>query len=264
MKSRSILMKQCGWVSLWAMGLLTGLTQVGGMAPVSEALSAPASPTGSGSPWVQIQEWVLASSTNLFGTCLRAEQCPLESGRGEVLRVVGYEAARVDPVRAVTLATGMEPGSDRDRLLVHALREWAMRDRDAALDWVRRGADDLLRCRLLGAVAVAMAEEDAVGAAEVVAGEMGEGPEQARAAVGVLQRWAGRDPQSALAWLAQFSDADLRRAAVRAMVSLWSDRTPQEVEGWLAALADPVLRDEIAMAYRRLGTRSTVVVAVEE
>ena len=101
-------MKRCGWVSLWALGLLAGLTPTGAMAPAMGDMAAPESTPRP--PWSQIQEWVLASSTNLFGTCLRAEQCPLESGRSEVLRVVGYEAARVDPVRAVTLAMGMEPG----------------------------------------------------------------------------------------------------------------------------------------------------------
>lgn len=261
MNSRSNPMKRCGWVSLWALVLLAGLTPTGAMAPVMGDMAVPESTPRP--PWSQIQEWVLASSTNLFGTCLRAEQCPLESGRSEVLRVVGYEAARVDPVRAVTLAMGMEPGSDRDRLLLHAIREWALRDVEAALEWVRQGEDEALRWRLLGALAVVMAESDASRAAGLVAGEMGDGSEQARAAVGVLQRWAGRDPRAALDWLAQFPDSSLRRAAVRSMVALWSDRTLQEVEAWLAVLTDPVLREEVGAAYRRLGLRSTVVVGVE-
>ena len=248
-------MKRSGWVSVWAMGLLAGLTPTWGMA-------VPESP--SPLPGVQVQEWVLASSTNLFGTCLRAEQCPLESGRSEVLRVVGYEAARVDPVRAVTLAVGMLPGSDRDRLLLHAIREWAIRDVEAALEWVRGGEVEAMRWRLLGAVAVVMADSDAARAAGLVAVEMGDGPERARAAVGVLQRWAGRDPRAALDWLAQFPDSGLRRAAVQAMVALWSDRTADEVGSWLEGVSDGLLRDEVAMAHRRLGPRSTVVVAVEE
>jgi len=83
----------------------------------------------------------------------------------EPLSAWRYEAARTDPPGALDLASALAPSRDSRRFaVVHAISQWAATDAAAAVAWAKRAPDAVLRQRLLGAVAMAAADQNGSGA----------------------------------------------------------------------------------------------------
>jgi hypothetical protein len=130
-----------------------------------------------------------------------------------LLADLGKELVRTDPVGALDLASLLPPGDVRDEVELHAVRQWASVEASAATDWAARQPSGIKREQSLAAVAVAMAESDAPGAARLLAEHMRPGPEYQRAAIGIVQRWVRSDQHGARHWVESFPTGALRATA---------------------------------------------------
>lgn len=147
------------------------------------------------------------------------EGLPEEPAKTTAGLAIAYEASRDHPLDALRLLSQFPQSSERDEAVVHATRQWAEMDAEEAANWCSGVPDPLLRAKLLSAVATSWAELDGTKAALLVASNVGDREEQARAAVAVAQRWAQSQPEAALAWVSAFPEVRTRLAAFEAITS---------------------------------------------
>jgi hypothetical protein len=165
---------------------------------------------------------------------------------------LAYEADRGQPTLALELASRMSSTHARDDLLVHSIGQWASGEPDAALQWVEQVSDPLLQQRLLAAAAVALARNDGIRAAALVAGSLPAGDEQSTAAVAVVQRWVLSSPEAAAQWVARFPDSPVQNAAVENLVGLWASFDCNAAKTWVGGLPESHLREAAMAAYASL------------
>jgi hypothetical protein len=140
--------------------------------------------------------------------------------QGRVLTELGYEVARVDPADSMRLAVELPASDARDGLLLHALRQWTSLEPESSQHWALQLSPGPLREQALAAVATVMANQDGERAARFVAEWVRPGPEQDRAVIGIIQRWAQMDYDQTKAWVELFPQTPLRHTALAVMADL--------------------------------------------
>jgi len=156
--------------------------------------------------------------------------------REHALLAVGYEMARTEARAALVLADDLPAGSARDELLVHASAQWAARDPRAAAEWAGQLPAGVVRERALAMAASAWAESDPIAAATFAISSLAPGEPLENAIVGIVQRWAQKEPARAAAWVTSFPESTVAQAALEEVVRLWADRDIEQTSAWLAEL----------------------------
>ena len=87
-----------------------------------------------------------------------------------------------------------------------------------------------------------MAYASTVAAATLAADELPPGRPQADVVVGVVQRWAVRDPVAAADWVDTLPAGTLRRDATACFMEQWSRTAPDAAAQWHATNAEPLNR----------------------
>jgi hypothetical protein len=128
------------------------------------------------------------------------------------------ELIELQPERLITMVARQEPGETRDALRDEVVRQWVVRDRDAAVEWMgsledesEREAAATLAMRTLAATAPAEAIE--------VADRFGIGRNDG-SLEHLVQIWATENPEEALRWVDSQPPADPRTAQLRARIEL--------------------------------------------
>jgi hypothetical protein len=98
-------------------------------------------------------------------------------------------------------------------LVDQAVTTWAASDAKAALTWGQQLQDPALREKVVAGAAVAWADQDPYGAAKLVLDSVSDGGIEENALVGIVQRIAVRDMDSAREWVAQFPEGRLHERA---------------------------------------------------
>ncbi len=178
-----------------------------------------------------------------------ANDLSADSEKQLALLQVGYELAKIEPVRALTLAIGLTPGASRDDLLDYSASLWASRNPDDATQWAKQIPDEILRQRMLSQILTAWGDRDPAAAANMAAQSLAPGRPLDDAVVSIVQRWAQTDPVAAGAWVRRFPESDLRETASQELVKLWVDKAPKQVELWLGSLETGSERDSAVAAY---------------
>ena len=145
-----------------------------------------------------------------------AADLPEPRQREAALERVCAVVAEWDPALAVDCAKGLDfPWSDRG-FLPGLVRQWAAKDREAAIAWALRLPESADRDDFLTFIALA---------------------------------WAQQDPAAAVRWVgAGGVSVEAREAALLAVLPHWFDRDLPEAEAWLAAhRADPGTNSSPAM-----------------
>ena len=202
------------------------------------------------------QAAVIWAGNDLEAAIRWAEGLTNDRERNSILLEVGFEAARMDPRRAVVLAVQMSPSGLRDELVVHAVRQWTSLDFASVWDWVSKLPESPLRQEILSAVAVSISSEDGRYAAGWVADAMVGGAEQAEASILVARNWGAQEPEEAAEWIAQFPDMSVRGQALRALIAGWSIRSSEAMLGWVNSLSDSSFREEALAAIESLPRHS--------
>jgi len=195
-----------------------GAQRVAATPPVAAA-SVPASVLSDNTDWAARRQACLQTALRM------AQTAPLEALRwaakqpeeisGPAVIATASEAARENPVASLNALAELIPSAERDAAIIHAAAQWGLLEPAAAAAWASGLPANELRERACTAVALALAERDPRGAADFVATQMAEGVPLRTATVGVVQRWAQRDPAAATHWVSQFPAGPLRDDAER-------------------------------------------------
>ena len=128
------------------------------------------------------------------------------------------ELIELQSERVVAMVARQEPGETRDLLRDEVVRQWIVRDRDAAIAWmgsleneVEREASATLAMRTLAATSPAEAIE--------VADQFGVGRDDGTLEH-LVQIWATEKPDEAMRWIDSQSPTDPRTAQLRARIDL--------------------------------------------
>ena len=126
------------------------------------------------------------------------------------------ELLELQPERVIVMVAQQEPGETRDALRDEVVRQWIVRDRDAAIAWMgslddeaERQASATLAMRTLAATSPAEAIE--------VADQFGIGRDDGTLEH-IVQIWATEKPDEATRWIDSQPQADPRTAQLRARI----------------------------------------------
>jgi hypothetical protein len=166
------------------------------------------------------------------------DRLPETLWKQRVLRYAALERVAKDPAAAISLAQRMAAGEVKTDALETIAYDWFGRDLTAAMDWTGRVNDPVLRERLMavGAKAIANADPD-LAAGWLVASVKTEGV-LSETALSVVETWTLEDPPQAAAWVARFSDAGPRRAAIDLVLSHWLKSDPASARAWIQSLPE--------------------------
>lgn len=166
------------------------------------------------------------SERDLPGSLEWARSLPAGDLQSRVLTELGVELARIDPVASMRLAVALPASGSRDGILLHALHQWAGQDAETSQNWTLQLSLGPLREQALAAVATVMANQNGESAARFAVGQLLPGPEQDRAVIGIIQRWAQLDYDPAAAWVASFPQTPLRENAIAVLAGFAPGHTP--------------------------------------
>ncbi len=178
----------------------------------------------------------------------KAKEIADPAGRDEALARVAWDAMELDPPLARE-AFGLLPAEspEKIRLIQHYAMRIAAADLTEALKWADSFGSEketaAARCR----IALVLSETDPQQAAELLSESATADRESEVAIVQVLQRWAGKNPPGAAAWVADFPEGPAREAGIKAVVSPWLESDAKAAFDWIAAL-DGDLRKEAVLA----------------
>lgn len=193
---------------------------------------------------------LVLSSQGLGGALAWAEKSSSDLHRYAAFQALAYEVAGTDAPEAMSLAwERLPPGPEREAAVLHAARQWAEMDPQRAVDWAVSLPDQPESDRLRAAVVIELAEADGAQAASLAARLLESNEEQARALVGIAQRWAQQDPAHAAAWVMQASPGAARDAAMRNLVATWAGSDTAAAHSWCKSLPDPVDREAALRAF---------------
>jgi hypothetical protein len=190
------------------------------------------------------------AATNLSAAVgFRNEQGSFELEKASAMLEFAYEAARAEPIAALNLAMELPASDARDDLLAHAANQWAFRAPVAAAEWARQIVDDALRERLLAGIATEWGETDPRAAAGLALESLSSGKPQDDALVGIVLRWAQKEPEVAADWVTEFPPGTLRDTALEELVKLWTDQDLEAAGDWLNRLRPGSVRQVAVAAY---------------
>jgi len=128
------------------------------------------------------------------------------------------ELIALQPERVIAMVARQEPGETRDLLRDEVVRQWIVRDREAAIEWMgsledeaEREASATLAMRTLAATSPAEAIE--------VADQFGIGRDDGTLEH-MVQIWATEKPEEAMRWIDSQPPADPRTVQLRARIDL--------------------------------------------
>jgi hypothetical protein len=151
---------------------------------------------------------------NAQGSVAWAKQIPDSESRDTALAAIAQEELAIDPANAITLAGRMASTDTRDELISRAAAVWSENDRESAFTWTQQLSDPSLRDRVLASLTTAWSDRDPIAAAQWAIDSVSPGQWRDDAVIGIVQRWAVKDYDSAFAWVSQFPEGSLRETAL--------------------------------------------------
>jgi hypothetical protein len=142
-----------------------------------------------------------------------ARQLPA-ADKQNVLGSIAQEVVRTDPVKALQFAVELPSSEMRDRVIRHAVAEWATTDANKAVAWARQILDNPLREQLLATAATSWSESNPTAAATLALTDLPPGRIQADTIISIVQRWAQQNSAQAAAWINSFPEGELRQTAI--------------------------------------------------
>lgn len=177
-------------------------------------------------------------------------QLPESEGKRTALLRAGFEAAaRNQATAAVTIAVGLAPSPERNRLLSYSVLQWMSEDIPRAMTWIDRVPDPALREDLLANVAVELSVQNEPRAAFAIATTLNPGARQKDVLGQIVQCWTRSAPMDAAAWVTDLAGGDLQRTAVDNLISVWAQRDWLAASQWMMRLPPGRAFDTAARAY---------------
>jgi hypothetical protein len=169
-----------------------------------------------------------------------------EERKGAVANVLGSWAQR-DLEGAARKVPELEAGEERDQAMGRVAGQWAMTDAPEAAAWVKQQevGNDASKSAMRN-VMRNWAGKDEFAAAEWLA-EQSPGPATDGAIIGLTERVAGKDPESAAFWAVTISDPKDRANQLSRVGGMWVKKDRAAATAWLTSHPDvpAELRDRL-------------------
>lgn len=146
----------------------------------------------------EIEQWAREHNGMLAMVIERALVSRDPQQRETAFAILMPELLQIDPQRVVAMLARQQPGEARDILRDEMARQWVVRDRDAAVDWMKSLVND--EQRNAAQVAVSSLASIDPGQAIYVADQFGIGQDDGYVEH-LVQIWAEEDVESATRWL---------------------------------------------------------------
>jgi hypothetical protein len=177
------------------------------------------------------------AETDLKAALAWLQDLPDPERRQSAQSSVCAQLAGTDAPAALALAETIDLGSLKTSLVENLAAQWAAHDSEAAVAWAKAYPDLSARNRLLARLALALARDSPVIAANLVASELPNGPESASAAVAIVHHWGRQNPQAAGRWVAAFPEGRMRNEAASNLVGVWAEKDFEAAARWVSSLA---------------------------
>ncbi len=179
----------------------------------------------------------------------RADSLSSKEEREKALSQVAWDTLETDPDVCLKAFSKLAvDGTERIRLIQHFAMRRAEENPDGAMRWVETLGSEKEMSAARCQIALVLAEDDPLKAANLLSDSGVEGREFDVALVQVIQRWAEKSPDEAAAWAVNFQPGEARSASIREIVSRWIEKDPAAVFSWKSGLTDPSIRQEITAA----------------
>lgn len=167
----------------------------------------------------------------------------------KALAEVARKAMKNDPdIAAEALKQISTDGVEKIPLIqAYALRLME-KNPDAALAWAASLSSETERAAATEQIVTHLAESDPERAAKLLSKSGHAGTEFDNTSEYVLQRWVATTPSDAAAWVATFPSGDVRKAAVKTVVSNWLVADSSAAYSWIKALKNNSIRKEATRA----------------
>jgi len=160
-----------------------------------------------------------------------ARSLPDSAVRGQALTSVASETIRSQPLMALEIALDLPSGQQRDDLIQRGAMQWASVDAASAVAWVEQIPAGDLRNQTLSSVAIVWSASEPVAAANLALKNLPPGRSLDDTVISIVQRWAQREPEAAMAWVEQFPVGPLRETAVENLLALSRNDSIETTDG---------------------------------
>jgi hypothetical protein len=159
----------------------------------------------------KLREWAASDAEGALSGVLKLPVC---EERNEALAAVCYGMAQTDPAVAIETAKTLKLDQQPGGVMENLVQQWATTDFSSALDWVNNQPAGDQRNDLTRRIAFVLSETQPASAAILVIDQIPPGVAQNKAILTVLDLWANKDVDSAIAWASEFPEGPLRDEAL--------------------------------------------------
>jgi hypothetical protein len=157
-------------------------------------------------------------------------------------------SASTDPARALTLAFALEKGIDRQSRIRDLLVTWAVRDAEAALDWVSSLEDPAARRSARSTVCFALAEKDPRRAVTLALAHGADEDDDRGLLESLTMQWCEKECETVVDWVREQPPGEWRERLLSRVSFVLSKSDPAAAAHLISGLKPGTVQDEAAMA----------------
>jgi hypothetical protein len=158
------------------------------------------------------------------------------------------QSASTDPARALTLAFALEKGIDRQSRIRDLLATWAIRDAEAALDWVSSIEDPAARRSARSTVCFALAEKDPRRAVTLALAHGADEDDDGGLLETLTMQWCEKECETVVDWVREQPPGEWRERLLSRVSFVLSKSDPAAAAHLISGLKPGTVQDEAAMA----------------
>lgn len=159
----------------------------------------------------RLREWAAKNPEGALAAVLKLPDC---DERNHALAAVCYGVAQDDPEAAIEVAQTLKLDKQSGQIMPNLIQEWATSDFFSALNWVNNQPASNQRNDWTERIAFALSQTEPADAETLVLTEIPPGAAQNKAVLKVLDQWADKDVDGAIAWANGFPEGPLRNEAL--------------------------------------------------
>lgn len=184
------------------------------------------------------------SEQDFDGAMAWVRQRPAGTRRDALVEAVLRDLVREDPRSAIDYVDLISSESRQDSLINAIAKSWVKDDIVSALAWGREQVDPSIRGAVWSGIVEGIAEgkrpQDAVSILDELPADR-----RAEAVRLVAQRWAFRDPRSAVDWALREANEDSRLNGLNVALTRWIETDSETWQEWMKKFPNGPRRDEV-------------------
>ena len=160
----------------------------------------------------------------------------------------GRRASDADPARALNRAAALDSRSERESRVRELLAPWAVRDAEAALDWVATLEDPAARRSARATVCLALAESDPRRSVVLALAHGADEDDQGGLLECLAMQWCGRESAAVVEWVQAQPPGEWRERLLGRVSYVLSKSDPAAAAALVSGLEPGSAQDEAVIA----------------